>query len=316
VVHLAGVTLVPVGGPAPEDVLVDGSGRVYTGLADGRVVRTAGPGATVETAARVPGRPLGLEFLGDDELLVCASDAGLVAISVTGGAVRTVLDRVDGRPVLACNNASVGADGTIWFTDSSTRYPVPRWRTDLVRRTASGRLLRRDPDGAVTELLGGLEFANGVALAADGSYVAVAETGACRLHRVWLTGPRAGSAEVFVDGLDGYPDNVALGSDGLVWVALPSPRSRLLAGVQRMPSALRAAVGAVPDRAQPRPAPTVSVVAVDDSGRIVHELRGTVPGFRMLTGVRERDGVLWFGSIEGDAVATVPRPAQSAGAVP
>jgi sugar lactone lactonase YvrE len=316
VAGFAGVTLVPLGGPAPEDVLVDGAGRVYAGLADGRVVRTAGPGATVETVARLPGRPLGLEFLGDDELLVCASDAGLLAAPLDGGAVRTLVGRVGGRPLLACNNAAVGADGTIWFTDSSTRYPVPRWRTDLVRRTATGRLLRRDPDGAVTELLGGLEFANGVALAADASYVVVAETGASRLHRVWLTGPRAGQAEVFADGLDGYPDNLALGSDGLVWVALPSPRSRLLAGVQRMPSALRAAAGAVPDRAQPRPAPTVAVLALDDTGRVVHELRGTVPGFRMLTGVRERDGVLWFGSIEGEAVATVARPAQSAGAVP
>ena len=76
----------------------------------------------------------------------------------------------------------------MYFSDSSTRFPVPRWRADLIQRTRTGRLLRRAPDGVVTELLGGLEFANGVALAADGSYVAVAETGACRLQRVWLTG--------------------------------------------------------------------------------------------------------------------------------
>ena len=244
--------------------------------------------------------------------MVCASDAGLLAMPLDGGAVRTLADRVNGRRVLACNNAAVAADGTIWFSDSSTRFPVPRWRTDLVRRTASGRLLRRDPDGAVSEVLGGLEFANGVALAADGSYVAVAETATGRLHRVWLTGPRAGRAEVFVDGIDGYPDNISLGSDGLIWVALPSPRSRLLSVIRRMPSAVRTAVSAVPARLQPGPAPTVGVVAVDDGGRVVHELRGTVPGFRMLTGVRERNGVLWFGSLEGEAVATVPRPARRA----
>lgn len=33
------VTLLPVGGHAPEDVLVDAAGRVLAGLDDGRVVR-------------------------------------------------------------------------------------------------------------------------------------------------------------------------------------------------------------------------------------------------------------------------------------
>ena len=316
----AGGTLLPVGGSAPEDVLVDPEGRVYTGLADGRIVRTDGVGAAVRTVATLPGRPLGLEFLGTDELVVCASDAGLLAVTLDGGRVRTLADRVGGRRMLACNNAAVAADGTVYFSDSSTRYGVPQWRKDLVRRTATGRLLRRTPDGEVTELLGGLEFANGVALAADGSYVAVAETGTCRLHRVWLTGARAGRSELFVAELDGYPDNLALGSDGLIWVALPSPRRALLSRVQRLPAAARAVVGALPDRMSPRPSAVVSVVAVDDAGRVVHELRGEIDGFRLLTGVREAGGVLWFGSLQGAVVATVATPgpttSQSSGAVP
>jgi sugar lactone lactonase YvrE len=309
------VTLLPVGGSAPEDVLVDPVGRVYTGLADGRIVRVDGPGAAVRTVATVPGRPLGLEFLGADELIVCASDAGLLVVRIDDGRVRTLTDRVAGGPLLACNNAAVAADGAVYFSDSSTRYRVPQWRTDLLRRTATGRLLRRSPDGEVTELLGGLEFANGVALAADGSYVAVAETGTGRLHRVWLTGDRAGRTELFVDGLDGCPDNIARGSDGLIWVALPSPRTALLSAVQRLPSAVRAVVGALPERMSPRPSPVVGVVAVDDAGRVVRELRGEIDGFRMLTGVREAGGVLWFGSLEGTVVATAP-VTQSTGAVP
>jgi sugar lactone lactonase YvrE len=311
----AGVTLVPVDGTGPEDVLVDPDGRVYAGLADGRIVRVDGPGAPVATVATTPGRPLGLEFLGPGELLVCASDAGLLAVTLDGGRVRTLTDRVAGRSLLACNNAAVAGDGTVYFTDSSTRFGVPQWRTDLIRRTASGRLLRRAPDGTVTELLGGLEFANGVALAADGSYVAVAETGTCRLHRVWLTGARAGRSEVFVDGLSGYPDNIARGSDGLIWVALASPRTALLTGVQRLPAAARTLASRLPDRMQPRPSATVSVVAVDDDGRVVREIRGKVGGFRFLTAVREAGGVLWLGSMEGGSVATL-RLDQSAGAVP
>jgi sugar lactone lactonase YvrE len=300
----AGARLVPVG-PAPEDVLVDGTGSVYTGLADGRIVRLD-PGSDISvTVARVPGRPLGLEFLGDGELLVCASDAGLLAVSLAGGAVRTLTERVGGVPLRAVNNAAVGPDGTVYFTDSSTRFPVPQWRADLIQRTRSGRLLRRSPDGEVTELLGGLEFANGVALSADGSSVVVAETGACRLRRVWLTGERAGRSEVLLDGLPGYPDNIALGSDGLIWVALPSPRAAVLTGIQKLPDPLRALARRVPERLQPRPRRTVSVLAVDDEGRIVRRLQGEIDGFLLLTGVREAGGTLWFGSLTGDSVATL-----------
>jgi sugar lactone lactonase YvrE len=300
-----GVRLVAVGGEAPEDVLVDDRGRVYTGLSDGRVVRLDADGAPPVTVARVPGRPLGLELLGPDELLVCAADAGLLVVSLDGGAVRTLADRVGDRALLAVNNAAVAADGTVYFSDSSTRFPMPQWRADLIQRTRTGRLLRRTPDGVVTELLGGLQFANGVALAADGSYVAVAETGACRLQRVWRTGERAGRSEVFVDGLSGYPDNIALGSDGLVWVALPSPRTPVLTAVQRMPAPVRRAVSGIPERMQPRPQRTVSVVALDDDGRVVRELRGEIDGFTVLTGVREFRGTLWMGSLTGGSVATL-----------
>jgi sugar lactone lactonase YvrE len=315
--ELTGVRLVDVGGEAPEDVLVDSAGRVYAGLADGRIVRVPADGGPVETVARTSGRPLGLEFLGTDELVVCASDAGLLAVTLADGRVRTLTDRVEGSRLGACNNAAVAGDGTVYFTDSSTRFPIPRWRADLVQRSRTGRLLRRDPSGTVTELLGGLEFSNGVALAADASYVAVAETALCRVHRVWLTGPLAGRSELFVDELPGYPDNISLGSDGLIWIALPSPRTALLTRVQRLPTPARALARRIPERLQPTPDPRVAVVAVDDDGRVVHHLSGEVPGFRLLTGVREAAGTLWFGSLAGQHVATVPRPAdQPAGAVP
>jgi sugar lactone lactonase YvrE len=314
---LSGVRLVPIGGEAPEDVLVDADGRVYAGLSDGRIVRLPAAGSPVQTVARTPGRPLGLEFLTPGELVVCASAAGLLAVSVADGRVRTLVDRVEGRPLGACNNAAVDSDGTIYFSDSSTRFAVPQWRADLVQRTRTGRLLRRDPDGRVTTLLGGLDFANGVALAADGSYVAVAETGARRVQRFWLRGPGAGSSDVLVDDLPGYPDNISRGSDGLVWIALPSPRTAVLDAVQRLPSPARALARRIPQRLQPSPAPTVAVMAVDDAGRVVQHLSGEVPGFSLLTGVREVAGRLWFGSLSGEHVATVVRPPdQPAGAVP
>jgi sugar lactone lactonase YvrE len=311
----AGVRLIPVGGPGPEDVVVDDAGNVYAGLADGRLVRVGAADGRVETVAHLPGRPLGIELYGSAELVVCASDAGLLSVALDGGRIRTLAAEFDGRRLGAVNNAAVAADGTIWFSDSSTRFPVPEWRSDLVQRSRTGRLLRRDPDGTLTEVLGGLEFANGVALAGDGSYVAVAETGARRVRRLWLTGAQAGEDDVLAHDLWGYPDNLSLGSDGLIWVALPGPRAAALDVVQRLPVTVRTLLRRLPQRVQPAPAPEVGVVALDDTGRTVHRLIGTIEGLTMLTGVREAGGTLWFANLTGDRVATLVLP-QSAGDVP
>ena len=133
----------------------------------------------------------------------------------------------------------------------------------------------------------------------------MAETGAARVRRVWLTGERAGTAEVFVDDLPGHPDNIALGSDGLVWITLPSPRVAALAAIHRLPAPLRALLSTLPPSLLPSPGRTLGVMAVDAEGRVVHRLSGEIPGFEMLTGVREAQGRLWFGSLTGSTLATL-----------
>jgi sugar lactone lactonase YvrE len=111
---------------------------------------------------------------------------------------------------------------------------------------------------------------------------------------VWLGGARAGRSEVFADQLWGYPDNLSLGSDGLIWVAMPGPRVAMLEAIQRTPAVIRSLARRVPERWQPVPDPAVGVAALDDSGRTVHLLTGTVDGLPMLTGVRESGGTLWL----------------------
>lgn len=69
------------------------------------------------------------------------------------------------------------------------RPGIERWKADLVELTRTRRLLRRSVDGGVDVLLDGLGFADGVSLAADDSFVAVAESGTRTVVRRWLTGP-------------------------------------------------------------------------------------------------------------------------------
>ena len=59
----------------------------------------------------------------------------------------------------------------------SCDFDLEHYMADLIEHSGTGRLLRRDPDGSLDVVLGGLQIANGVALAPDGSYLVVAQTG-------------------------------------------------------------------------------------------------------------------------------------------
>lgn len=109
---------------------------------------------------------------------------------------------------------------------------------------------------------------------------------------------------------------MALGSDGLLRVALASPRVPSLDAILRLPSVVRALVRRLPHRFQSAPVPTVGFVALDPPGRVVHERIGSLDGFAMLTGVRESGRVLWFGSLTGECVVTLAPSGQSAGEAP
>jgi sugar lactone lactonase YvrE len=174
----------------------------------------------------------------------------------------------------------------------------------MAENTHSGRLMRRDPDGHVTVLAEGLRFANGVAVAADESFVAVAETAGRTVVRRWLSGTRRGRTDVFLDDLPGYPDNIACGTDGLIWAAIASPRDPVVDAVQtRLPLAGRKLVWRLPEQLTPRVRRTVRVMAFDDRGRVMHDRQLDATGFHMATGVREHHGQVWLGSLVEPGVA-------------
>ncbi|HEY2725054.1 MAG TPA: SMP-30/gluconolactonase/LRE family protein [Pseudonocardiaceae bacterium] len=313
--------------PGPEDVLLDREGGVLTGVADGRIVRVGVDGGPTRTVARTGGRPLGLEWLPDGRLLVCDANRGLLAVDLADvpddatdsahGTVEVLVNEVAGVPMRFCNNAAVAPDATVYFSDSSQRFGIEHYRGELLEHSGTGRLLRRDPDGTVAVVLDGLEFPNGVALDPSGDWVAVAETTTYRVLRYWLRGPRAGQHEVLVDDLPGFPDNISTGSDGLIWIAVPSPRNPVLDLLLPRPPVLRRIAWALPESLQPAEGRAVRVLAVDGSGTVKHDIHAPGDRYHMVTGVREHEGVLYLGSLVERAIAVVdvrggPEPASSA----
>lgn len=301
---------IPLPGGGPEDVVLDGDGGLYTGLHDGRVVRADLGGGPATVLANTGGRPLGVEWLPDGDLLVCDAHVGLVRVPRGGGSVQVLCSHVGDRRLVLTNNAAVEPDGTIWFTESTRCHPLEEFLDDVLEHNGSGRLLRRDPDGDVEEVLTGLSFANGVALVGDDE-VWVAETGAYAIHRVRRHGPDAGSASLVTDRLGGFPDNLSVGEDGTVWAPVVDARNPIADRLWGMPPVLRRIVKALPEAVRPAPGVHAEVVGFAPDGSVRHHLVGRGREVAFITGAREHDGWLYLGSLreEVTSVARVRVPA-------
>ncbi|MFF7635851.1 hypothetical protein ACFZB9_22290 [Kitasatospora sp. NPDC008050] len=140
-------------------------------------------------------------------------------------------------------------------------------------------------------------------LAPDASHLLVAETGGYRVRRYWLTGPRAATVEPFADNLPGLPDNVSLGSDGLLWVSIAAPRNALLDKLLPLAGLWRILLWNLPDVVRPKPTAQAQVMAFDLDGRLVHDLRASDGSYGLVTSVAEHNGTVVAGSLhENDIV--------------
>lgn len=299
------LTVVPVPGPGAEDVLVGHDGTAYTGTADGSIFAVSPDGNIIRRIGTTGGRPLGLEWLPEGRILICDAKRGLLTMALADGRVEVLAGEVNGIPMRFCNNAAVLGDGSIWFSDSSIKWGIDDWKSDLIEDTRTGRLLRLAPGSRNPEVvIDGLCFANGVAKSADESFVVVAETGLRRLRRHWVRGERAGQTDTFVSDLPAHPDNIALGSDGLIWVTYASPTDPALTFLQTKAKPwLKAAVLRAPEAFKPKPKRTVRVAAYAASAALVHDVSCGAGAWHMATGVREQSGRVWLGSLVEPALA-------------
>src|ERR1700753_3834397 len=74
----AALQVIAVPGTAPEDVVADAAGNIWTGVEDGRIVAISAGGSWVQVVADTGGRPLGLAVARDGLLLICDSHRGLL----------------------------------------------------------------------------------------------------------------------------------------------------------------------------------------------------------------------------------------------
>ncbi|MDF3931650.1 SMP-30/gluconolactonase/LRE family protein [Pseudomonas citronellolis] len=284
----------------PEDTAVDAQGRVYAGLDDGRVVRLEN--GQVTTFAETGGRPLGMDFDAQGNLIVADAWKGLLKIDPQGK-ITVLSTEADGLPFGFTDDLDIASDGRIYFSDASSRFHQPDYLLDYLEARPHGRLLRYDPTSGKTEvLLKDLYFANGVALSANEDFVLVNETYRYRIARYWLKGPKAGQHDLFIDNLPGLPDNLQGDRKGTFWVALPTPRKADADFLLGQPW-LKRQLAKLPKSMLPKPKRYGLVIALDENGKVVRSLHDTSgEHLRMITSAKPVGDYLYFGSLENDRI--------------
>ena len=292
--------LSPALGPDPEDCLILPDGSIVTGVDDGRLLRLSADFETVETLTQTGGRPLGLALRGNHEIIYCDTRRGLWSYDLATGENRCLADRFEGTPINFANNPDVGADGTIYFSASTTLNPLEGSTKDVVDGRKTGRLYALSPEGGLSKLHDGLWFANGVLVLPDQSAVLVAQTGGRCIDRVDLA---TGAVTPFATDLPGMPDNMALGSDGRIWVAFPVEWAWPIKQVLALPAPLRWIIARLPKALQPKEPRFFMVGVLSLSGEIEALYQNRESDFTFCTGVRERDGMVYCGTIRGERIA-------------
>ncbi|HEY6804001.1 MAG TPA: SMP-30/gluconolactonase/LRE family protein [Pyrinomonadaceae bacterium] len=289
-------------GRSPEDVALDSQGRIYAGLDDGRIIQLQPDGSQPQVFANTNGRPLGLVFDPTGNLIVADSIQGLLSIA-PDGRLQVLATEADGAKFGCLNDLDVAADGTIYFTEASNKFPMSKFASDIIEHQPNGRFLSYDPKTRTTHtIFKGIYFANGVAVSPDQTFVLVAETGLYRVLKFPLSGIQQGQHEVFIDNLPGFPDGISSNHKDKFWLSLVTPRDQVLDQILPYPF-MRKMVFRLPNFLHPAPKRYSFVLGLDANAKVVDNLQNGSPDcYAEIANTVEHDGVLYFGSIGENTV--------------
>ena len=318
--QLADLEMIPLNHEqGPEHIVLAGDGKLYAAVASGDILRMAPDGTGQEVFVNTGGRVLGFDFDAAGNLIAADAIKGLLAIDPEGK-ITVLADQVDGAPIRYADAVVVASDGTIYFSDASTRFAPAAWGgtfeasiLDIIEQSCTGRLLAYDPASRQTRIVAtGLSFANGVALSQDERFLFVNETGR---YRVWKISVAANDldvrqdsplAAVLLDNLPGYPDNLMCGLDGKIWLGFAKPRNATVDKLADQPF-LRKLTLRLPRFLWPVPQPYGHVEAFTEDGRIVADLQDPTGAYPETTAVTETRNRLYVQSLHAKSIGWLPR---------
>ena len=307
---LKSFTKLTMGGMSgPEAAVQSPDGSLISATHEGWLMRWDHGETEGKPLLDVGGRPLGVDFDPSGNLWIANAYKGLMKLSATGD-LSTVVTEVDGSAVGFADDVSVAPNGKVYFTDASTRFAAADFDStmtasvyDLMEHSDNGRVIEYDPISQSSKVvLSGITFANGIAVAPDGQFFLVIETGEYRVWKHWLSGAKAGESEVIIDNLPGFPDNIHLGQNGRFWFGLVSPRSEAVDDLSSKPF-WRSAILRLPQALQPAAKNYGMVIAINAEGDVLHNLQAPSAEVFTTTGVAETDDYIYVTSLTSTFLA-------------
>ena len=214
----------------------EGREYLYAAMAEGITLRIHLSDQTQEAWAHTKGRPLGMEFASDGNLIAADAFRGLLSVSPQGTV--TVLTN-------SADDVTVAHDGKIYLTDASTKFrgtdfesPLMASSHDVLEHRPNSRIVMYNPATQSTAVVvPELYFPNAIALANKDTELLFAETSQYRIIKFPLNAGSTTQATPLVENLPGFPiilvpvKRVDFGLDWchpetLFWLrVLPGPRS-------------------------------------------------------------------------------------------
>ncbi len=297
----------------PEDVILDRNDHLYAGSRHGDIIRFLAPDyEEMEIFAHIGGTPLGMAFDREDNLYVCIGGMGLYMVTpdrevvkITDETNRNFKSINDDSRLRLADDLDITDDGLIFFSEATVRYEMHEWATDGLEARGNGRIICYNTNTKKTHtVIDNLIFPNGVCIASDGQSFLFAETWGCTVKRHWYQGPKAGTTEIVLDNLPGFPDNINNSSDGHYWMSLVGMRCPAMDLAWKMPSFRRRMAKQVPRDEWLFPnINTGCVLKFSETGEILEtmwDLGGE--NHPMITSMREHRGHLYLGGIMNNRI--------------
>jgi len=289
----------------PEDVALGHDGNLYSTGANGLVLQID-PGGPVQVFADVGGRALGIETDKDGSLVVANAYLGVQRIHANGS-VEVLISEVEGKPLAFANDLAIAADGTVYFSNSSSKFGAQQSGgtyegalLDVLEHGGHGQVIKFDPRTERAEvIIRDLNFANGIAISEDQRYLLISDLGSYRILKHWLQGPDKGTTEILLENLPALADNINNGLNGRFWIGMISPRNELVDRLSDKPL-LRKIVRRLPAFLRPQAERYAHVIAINGDGEVLMNLQDPAARYSSLTGVLETRTRLYFSTLFGN----------------
>ncbi len=290
---------------ACEDVAIDSAGAIYGGREDGKIIKFKKGEEKGIVFADTKGRPLGMDFDQQGNLIVADAYKGILSISPQGK-ISILSNHYKNRQYGFPDDLEVAPNGMIYFTDASHKFSLKNYKEDILEHGPNGAFYSYDPKtGKTQKLIDSMYFANGVAVDPNGDFVLINETSAYRIRKYWLKGPKKGKSEILIANLPGFNDGISRGENGIFWVALVSPRDQMLDKTMPKPF-LRKLIARLPEAIKPKPQNYGFVLGMDKNGKIIYNLQDPTGKFAQISSVQQFGDSLYLGSLEYDGIGIYP----------